>query len=170
MDYPSRGLAPKATRPPDYQKVWSVWKMPITPEPGLTALAMALIDAPGVHAFWRCYFVTLIHLRDVPGAAPAKKRYPEAGYEIVVWALRPDRAPDPSAHPVDLMNERLTPPNVVHQFHGFTDTEVVERFDRVLQHIAAAAISPDSDHRSVWEALFAPGAEFFTVGPDGTPA
>lgn len=95
---------------------------PRTPA-GKAALAGWFLEIPQAHPFWTKYLLGVCHLRDIPGAPPAKKQYPEAEYELMVLALNPESKPSPD----DLSTLKpLLPPNVVVQFHGVTDEQAKE--------------------------------------------
>lgn len=90
---------PAATREPDYAGTWRVWIIPMPEElevPDHAAtLGAWLIDAPGPHAFWRCWRVGLIHLRDIPGVRPAALQRPGMTHEVISEAIDPSTAPSP---------------------------------------------------------------------------
>jgi hypothetical protein len=109
------------------------------------------------HPFWSWWYIGLVHLRDVPGAPPANKQYPEAQYELMFLSLNPDGR---NGGKVDVdkieagdieggLPGFLTPPDLVYQFHGVTDEQAIKIVERAVEHIAAGQ-SCDSDFRSWW--------------------
>lgn len=66
-------LPPLADRPPDTIASLDCWNMVL----------------PGDHAFWDRYSITACSLADFPGVQPAKKQFPEATHEILVFAIDP---------------------------------------------------------------------------------
>lgn len=69
----------------------------VTPAPETIAqqacLAVWFLHLPKVHPFWFHYVLGIIHLRPIAGAKDAKKDYPEAEYELMLYALDPKRPP-----------------------------------------------------------------------------
>jgi len=86
-------------------------------------LGAYLMYIPSAHLFWRHYMICVIHLRDIEGANPAVKQYPEATHELLVAALNPDYAPDPN-DPETI--HTLRPLNVVVQFTVPKDEDAQE--------------------------------------------
>lgn len=158
-------------REPDLQGAAArAWRLRRTPEARAAheasfgypdaSLADWIVNGP-YHPFWSWWYVGLVHLREVPGAPPASKRYPEAEYEILCLSLNPkpeDGRPDvPDIDKVEAgdavggLPGFLSPPDWVVQFHGVSDEQAIE----VGEHVANAIVqgrSCDSDFRSWWEA------------------
>lgn len=147
-------------REPDFEGPGgAAWRIAIPPEeraakPDYQAsLGMWHLHCPGAHPLWTWYVVTLIHLRDIPGVAPAKKHYPEAAYEFIVMALNPDGGVpvQPGQLPRQLCY--LTPFDHVLQFHGTTDEQAVRVVELYLRACTNGRLSPDQDYRAVWRDL-----------------
>lgn len=107
-----------------------------------------IINGP-YHPAWSWWYVGAVHLRDIPGAPPARKNYPEAEYEFFIYSL--EVAPDVEALRSGVVGSMkfLAPPDVVYQLDGLTDDQV-----KGLVEVAVAKIcdgqSCDSDYRSWW--------------------
>lgn len=147
------------------------WTLPIeeqmakahTPDEVAT-LAMWLVEAPWAHLAWDKWLVSIIHLRDIPNVKEAKKKYPEAEYELMVAALDPQ-------HPIDLDNPRwifLQPVDLVEQFHGVDDAVAVHIIELLVDRVVAGVLSPDSDYRRAWQELLRSTVEHYTEGHGGT--
>ena len=65
---------------------------PQTPDQEAT-LAGWLIHAPGQSPAWSDYLLMLVHLRDLPGVPPATRKFPEAEYQMTLFALDPEGKP-----------------------------------------------------------------------------
>lgn len=89
-----------------------------------------LLNLPKQSPAWSDYSLGLCHLRDIPGARPAKKRYPDAEYELLFFALNPDYNPDPTN--INSLAP-LTPINYSTQFHDLTDGEAVVVATKMMQ-------------------------------------
>jgi hypothetical protein len=133
------------------------------------SIALFFVNGP-FHPFWSWWAVACVHLRDIEGAPPAKKHYPEAEYEFAIWSLdagQPGSPKTKSGEPWDPAKDEdvdhwaartLHPPDVVKHFHLPLTTAVEER-DAIARHITekavaailAGAASPDSDYRSWWK-------------------
>lgn len=153
---------------PDFEGIHGrMWKVPMKTllECGPnTTLGCWILTVPGAHPLWHSYLLSIIHLRDVPGFPPAKKKYPEAEYEVILFALDPDEdLPDPddvkNFHPVI-----LTPPNLVEQIHGITDEQVVSIAEKLCRAFIDGIASPDTDFLSHTQNLLKNTVEHFTVG------
>lgn len=97
------------------------------------SLVSWFLHMPGSHPFWSCYLLSLVHLREIEGAPPAFKRYPDATHEIHVIALNPEKSPKPD----DMTTwQCLTPINVVEQFEAKSDDDAV----LMLEQLARACV------------------------------
>lgn len=86
-------------------------------------LAVWFLHLPKVHPFWFHYVLSIIHLRPIAGAKDAKKDYPKAEYELMLYALDP--APNPRADKKATWRF-LQPINMRLQFHGIDDAGIAE--------------------------------------------
>lgn len=129
---------------------WLVEREPKTLDHTAT-LAVWIIDHRNAHPVWNQWMLGLVHLRDIDGVKPAAKAYPEAEFEVVVHALDPQhQVTDPNAA------ERLyllTPPDVVKQFHGVSDEVATFIVERLVEQVVAGHLSPDQDHRTMWNRM-----------------
>lgn len=157
--------APETNRAPDYDGQWRVWLMPeIRPlvKPDHAAcLGTWLIDAPGVHAFWRCWRVSLIHLRDIEGVPPAKKTAFDSTHEIISQALHPDHAP--STEDVR-MHVPLFPMDFAVQASARDDATALRAVHALLTAVSKGELHPDSDYANVWAGAFLNTARCISAG------
>jgi len=137
-------------RTPDFIGPWKAWRVAIASQnpPAEVCLAGYLLHCPGAHTFWSWWGLSIVHLRDLPGMQPAVKLYPQAEYELIVYAIDPLKVPhpDPDKPPFAM----LTPLDVQEQFHGLSDTQVQEMGAVFAQAVALGHISPDQDFRRMW--------------------
>lgn len=112
-----------------------MWPMRLPPEsqrptPDQAAtLAAWMLKIPGWNPAWDMYCLSVVHLRDIPGASkPPFLKFPEATHEILLVALDPQHAPDPE-QPFHL--KILTPVNVTEQFTVSTDLQAVQLCEKV---------------------------------------
>ena len=91
------------------------WEFPLDPRTPAHYAAVygALLYAPAAHPLWAYHLLNVTSLRDIVGVPKAKKHYPEAEYELSVFAINPDSKHDPEKPPYDL----LVPYYVCEQFH-----------------------------------------------------
>lgn len=156
-------------REPDYKGLARVWRLKHNDRMQAahseswgyesSSLADWVINGP-YHPFWSWWYLGLVHLRDIPGAPPANKQYPEAQYELMCMSLNPDPKDDrPKVPDIEKIESGdihgglpgfLTPADWVVQFHRVNDKQAIE-----VAELAASAIahgqSCDSDFRSWWE-------------------
>lgn len=117
------------------------------------SLAGWLMTLPGQAAMWNNYVVATCHLRSIPGVKPPVKDYPEAEYEVVIYACDPERNPRP-----DDLNSLLPllPLNLSWQFHGCGDEKARDVARYVAEVLVAGAIPAEpsayADNR-LWDAM-----------------
>lgn len=112
-------------------------------------LATWLIEQPGVHAFWTRWFVTLIHLRDIPGVQPAHMQFPTASHEVVIHALDPEHYPKHEALPGPVEQWGLMDPaDLVHQFEVRSDAEAIRLVELLARAFCDGYLAADSDFRT----------------------
>lgn len=134
-------------------KVWSVDPPQDDGDPRLAvSLATYLMFAPNAHPHWNWHIMLGVSLRPVEGVPAAVKHYPEAEYELMVFALDPDQeVPDPHTWPLGRGRGLLMdPPDAVVQFHGVTDEQAVEVYSLAAKAVADGILIPDTDHRQKW--------------------
>lgn len=138
----------KTNRKPDGEGAagrW--WQVSLTEEQKADPRAaigsrLYIVDQPGVNIFWSEYGLFLIDLvTEIEGVDPAKKRFPEATHELIIFALNPDRAHDPDDFDP---NNHLTPPNLVHQFKA-TQRDAERIMHLLCRSFVEGRLSPDSD-------------------------
>lgn len=112
-------------------------------------LASWVINGDSFHPLWRWWVMTLIHLRDIPGVKPARRRYPEAGYELLIVTINPhDTPPDPD---LTASVHYLYPPELVYHFDGVTDEQALEILGHGVTAVLSGHLHPDVDWRPLWE-------------------
>lgn len=114
-----------------------------------------LVEAAWAHPAWHSYLVTLIHLRPMPGFKDPVLYHPNATHELLVQALDPDGDRD------RLLEEStgwhcktLEPANFAAQLVEISDDLARERVRKAVEMICAGDLSPDTDYRAQWVALF----------------
>jgi hypothetical protein len=136
----------------------SGWKMRSEHE---TALTTWVVNHPTAHALWSQWIVSLVHLRPIEGTPDPKKHYPEAEFELLVVAQDPDHY---ITNPDDFDLYPLTPIDVVKQFHGVNDDVATHIVEKLIEAVLDGGLSPDQDHRALWEGSLETMVEHFTVG------
>jgi hypothetical protein len=136
------------------------------------SLVTWIVNGP-YHPLWSWWHVGVIHLRDIPGAPPANKQYPEAEYEFAIYSLDPSgKDGRPKAPDIDLIEAGetkrgfpgfLSPPDVQFHFHRVTDEQAIKICNRAVEHIVGGR-SCDSDYREWWKAALAGTVEHFVLG------
>jgi hypothetical protein len=117
------------------------------------SLAVWFVHAPWMHPFWCWHYVSVIHLRDLPGQSkPAVRTVPGATHELIVLSVDPDTPPDLKT--ADLGRVKyLTPPDVVQQFIAANDAEALRRIEEGLGLTVDGQLTLDSDGRMAWRHL-----------------
>lgn len=134
-------------------------------------LATWVVNGP-YHPFWGWGYISLIHLRDIPGAPPAHRQYAGAEYEIMCLSLNPN--PEPPRGPVDVDRVEagdttgglpgfLMPADWIVQFHGVSDEQAVEVAQLAIDSIVRGQ-SCDSDYRAFWESAIKTTVEHYRQG------
>lgn len=135
--------------PPHTRKAW---RCPLS-EQHPACLAHWLIYSPHQHPIWQYWWVTLIHLRDIPGSEPAHKDFEGAEYEISSLAQVPSEEPNPD----DAKGTRrvMLPYDINEQFGGVSDKQAVALAETWVRDIIGGRLNPDSDYRRVWKSRVA---------------
>jgi len=76
------------------------------------------IEAPNQSPAWQHYLLSGVHLRPIEGVKPAVIAFPGATHEFMMYALAPDRKPEPLD---DSTWSFLTPHNLSEQFTARDD-------------------------------------------------
>lgn len=106
---------------------------PTNINPSTGVLRAYLIDSPETgHLFWQHYYVGVIHLREDTDLNTPVKHYPEAEYEIAVYAL--DKGKKPVFDNPDTWS-LLSPSNVMYQFHGVTDEQAADILEDIVDFV-----------------------------------
>lgn len=135
------------TRTPDVIGVDGrvAWQSRLSPE-GSGRLDVFILEVPGAHPVTSRWLVSVVHLRDIDGAEPATKVYPQAEYEIAVAAL------DPSDTEVDGGGWKLAKPlEMALQFHGVNDRQAMSIARAYVAAVLVGNRSPVRDHSEHWQ-------------------
>lgn len=128
-------------------------------------LSMWLLNVPGAHILWSYWAMGLVHLRDIPGQTkPPHKTYPEAGFELFIYSIDPQKCPQPDPDRADEGYPMLMPLDLQYQFHGVTDEVAEEITDLAAKYIMAGQLSPDQDYRQIWKHVLDNTVEHFRTG------
>ncbi len=159
-------------REPDIKGQFAeAWQCKLEPknEDQTATLVAYIIKMPDAHPFWDHWFIAMIHLRDIPGARPATKKYPEAEYELIIYALDPRKNPveiDPDNLPDPM--PMLHPVDVVVQFDCSGMDEAARKIVVLaIQCMTRGHASPDQDYRSFWERTIQETARHYREGKHG---
>ena len=115
---------------------YKIIEEPIEEDSVLTAymVHLAFADDPSRQD----YYVGVIHLRDEEGLPKPKKYYPEAEYEIAIYAL--DSSLEPNPNDPDSF-EFLLPPTFIKQFDGVSDEGAAFVMDKLIKLIVDGDLS-----------------------------
>lgn len=124
-------------------------------------LAMWIVEAPWAHPVWHSYAIILVHLRELPDKRETKIYLEGATHEMWVVALNPDADREQfishGTHVVEGAESAsifLEPLNFAAQFIETCDEYAFNRVEKAVEMICARQLSPDTDFRRQWEALF----------------
>lgn len=135
-------------------------KVPPTRPDHMAHLAGWLVRGP-FHPSWNHWCITLVHLRDISGVPPAKKRHESFTHEILFASLDPrEPTPDPDVGGFVF----LEPLDVVEQFGGLADAQAIQLLDMSVRLIVDGRASPDSDWRRFWKQCIANTVEHILTG------
>jgi hypothetical protein len=120
----------------------------------LTAATVALwmIEAPWAHPFWHSYVLSLIHLAPLLGLDDPILTLDHATHEIMLYALDPTQPRESITTGAGV--HCLSPANYVGQFIEIERGEAIQRARLAVAAVCAGLLSPDSDARASWHALF----------------
>jgi hypothetical protein len=119
-----------------------------------STVAMWIIEAGFAHPFWHSYVVSLCDLADRPGVEPATRYIENATHELVIYALDPKMVREDfllNKSPVIMVME---PCNFAAQMSGEKDDTATKRVEDAVRMVCDGHLSPDTDFRSQWVALF----------------
>lgn len=123
------------------------------------AVDVWLVEAPWAHPAWHSYLITLIHLRPIEGTPPPVLLREFVSHEILVLALEPQGDRDRLLVEGTGQHCRvLSPQNYAGQFTEIEDALAQARVRYAVEQICTGNLSPDSDFRAQWVALFGPDA------------
>lgn len=142
-----------------YSSAWAVdldafRKGPGGAGPNDASVAGWVVQAPWAHPVWHSYLVSIVHLRPLPRqTVDLIIKLEGATHEVFCYALCPE-------HPrLPLIKGEgppypLTPANYVGQFVAASDAAAMEQVEKAVQQICDGTLSPDTDFRRLWFALF----------------
>jgi len=114
-----------------------------------------LVEAPWAHPLWHSYLIILIHLRPMPGFEAPILYNPHATHEMHVCALDPAGDRDRLlAESIGYYCRTLEPINYAAQIVEVTDDLARARVRKAVEMICRGDLSPDTDYRAQWIALF----------------
>lgn len=122
----------------------------VTPIKHEFTLASWFANVPSAHPLWSWYFVNVVHLRgEVEGQGGPRLDYPEAEYELLIFALDPGEG----LPPVDAQltdkgigpAKILTPQNMCLQFDGVSDEQAGGLAKLLVGAYLDGALTPDTD-------------------------
>lgn len=130
------------------------WRAPPPSEKLLSALPSIgaemcrwVFKAPEAHPLWEGYLLSLCHLRHIDGMSPPIKKFPEAEFEIVVYALSP-AFPFPDTTSAGTFDPHvMRPANLVYQFAGVSDDQAITIVELLVRSFVAGYCNPDRDFR-----------------------
>lgn len=126
------------TRSPDLRgdagMAWLVSAAARAHNPSDTTIAAYLLSLPNAHLVFRWWQIAIIHLRDVPGMAPAPKHYPGAEYELAIHVLDPLKWPQ-----MEFVGMTLRV-----QFHGTNDEGCRGLLRKLTEEIVDGKLPPES--------------------------
>lgn len=130
------------------------WLLPLPDPPRLPdhggSLAGWLVEASGYHPLWCRWFVSVSHLRDMPGVPPAEKNFAEATHEFMIVSLNPDHYADHQNLAPTKGWGLLVPADVVEQFEAPADQYATRFCELAVRAIVDGHLSPDQDYRRLW--------------------
>lgn len=115
-----------------------------------TTLASWLLRVPWAAPMTPCYWLTLVHLRCVPGVKVPRIYLPGATHELVLCAHNPDFPLDVTACPVP----HLVPTYFAAQFVAESDRAAKLRVWGTVQEVLAGQLGPDTDWTQQWVARY----------------
>lgn len=150
------------------------WKVAIPEAYTGASVANWFVNGP-FHPLWRWWYVSCIHLRDIPGGVPTSMSFPEATHEMLILSLNPG---DDLEHPVppdidaleagstklEAMPGILVPPDLTHQVRLDSDEQAAEITGLMVEHMVAGTASPDQDFRPWWETVLDTTARHYREG------
>lgn len=127
-------------------------------------LAAWLVHIPSASPAWADYELSVIHLRSIPGEVDPHRQYPEAAYEITMFALDPSRSP--RADDRETL-QPLFPINITEQFHGVIDEQAIEIADGCVEGMVVGMLAAEPDwqpQRALWRSVIRNTAQHAATG------
>lgn len=115
-------------------------------------VAQWVVEAPAAHPFWHSYFVSLVHLRPIPGTPDPLIYDPRATHELVIMAMDPDHPRH--AQMIGGGWRWLEPANFAAQLIEPSDVTADAQVRAAVEAIVAGTLNPDTDALAQWRALF----------------
>jgi hypothetical protein len=149
-------LAPRLQAPPTKigprGKAWKIddtaWRAKHPQQP-YAQICGWIIEADWAHPAWHSYYLSAVHLRDMPGLPKAVIHLAGATHEVMLYALNPAHTPR-----LDAVPRCLTPGNFHAQWVAESDEAAAAKVEACVDDIIAGKLSPDTDYISTWAARF----------------
>ena len=116
-----------------------------------------VINAPWAHPAWQNYIILLYDLTTKLDTPP-ELHMDNPTHEVIVFALNPDHPIPEEIDWVTWKTARLEPANHAYQFITYSDEAALTQIANIVQMIETQQLSPDTDHRPLWDNLFQDGA------------
>ena len=113
-----------------------------------------LIEAPFAHPAWNYHVASLVHLREIPGAAPAVIKFNGASHEFMMYALDPRFEEELDPDNTDTLKRILEPFDMVEQLKVDSDDRALEVVRFAVQKCVEGELLPDADGRNEWRNFF----------------
>jgi hypothetical protein len=128
----------------------------ITEADGRGDIANWIVEAPWAHPVWHSYQVVLLHLRPTTVDPSPMIHVPRATHEFWLQALDPQQPREPAILGTG-PTYTLSPMNFAAQLVSAGDADAIARVEIAVRRICSGSLSPDTDFRRHWIALFGDG-------------
>lgn len=115
-------------------------------------VASWLVEAAWAHPIWHSYWICLVHLRPMPDWREAKFYLEGATHELWLFALDPEGKRQEMVETGVML--AMWPKNFAAQFIAESDAAAMQRVEQAVEAVCQGVLSPDTDFRSAWAALF----------------
>jgi hypothetical protein len=110
-----------------------------------------LIFTPQAHPAWQYHLLTLIHLREIPGAPPAELLKPGATHQITLLSIDPDFNYQLNPQDFNTLRHLLSPADYEKQVILPDDKQAREVVSTAVEKCVNGELIPDPDGRPQWE-------------------
>ena len=121
------------------------------PNDWMATAASWVVSSSCFHPFWDAWNVYAVSLKEIPGVRAATKQFPEADWEIGIYAIEPETV-------VDLSNPKvstspLEPLDLMCQIGPLSVDHVRTIVSEMVLLMVEQGLSPDQDNRASWQAF-----------------